>query len=146
MFDIGATELLLIVVVALLVIGPKDLPRAMRTVGHWMGKAREVTRHFRTGIDAMIREAELEEQHKKWAGENERIMREHPPVTTVDTAPSTSAGPPSEQPAATDIAEEPGPLNDNPPEPPVSPSKPHEFAEPEFGLNSEPTRPKDASV
>ena len=40
MFDIGYSELLLIAVVALIVIGPKDLPRVMRTVGHWVGRAR----------------------------------------------------------------------------------------------------------
>src|SRR3712207_8449880 len=78
MFDIGYTELLVIAIVALVVIGPKDLPRVMRTVGHWVGRARGMARHFRSGIDTMIREAELEEMEKKWREENERIMREHP--------------------------------------------------------------------
>lgn len=78
MFDIAPTELLLCAVVALVVIGPKDLPKAMRVVGHWMGKARSVARHFRSGIDSMIRESELAEMEKKWAEENARIMREHP--------------------------------------------------------------------
>jgi sec-independent protein translocase protein TatB len=74
MFDIGSTELLLIVVVAILVIGPKDLPRALYKLGQVVGKARGMARHFRSGIDAMIREAELEELQKQWASENERIM------------------------------------------------------------------------
>ncbi len=78
MFDIAPTELLIVAVVALVVIGPKDLPRVMRTVGHWVGRARGMARHFRTGIDTMMREAELEEMEKKWQAENERIMREHP--------------------------------------------------------------------
>ena len=78
MFDIGYSELLLIAVVALIVIGPKDLPRVMRTVGQWVGRARGMARHFRSGIDTMMREAELEEMEKKWKEENERIMREHP--------------------------------------------------------------------
>ena len=78
MFDIGYSELLLIAVVALVVIGPKDLPRVMRTVGHWVGRARGMARHFRSGIDTMMREAELEEMEKKWREENERILREHP--------------------------------------------------------------------
>jgi sec-independent protein translocase protein TatB len=78
MLDIAPTELLLCAIVALVVIGPKDLPKAMRVVGHWIGRARGVARHFRSGIDAMIRESELAEMEKKWAEENERIMREHP--------------------------------------------------------------------
>ena len=78
MLDIAPTELLLVAVVALVVIGPKDLPRAMRFVGQWVARARGVARHFRSGIDEMIRQAELEEIEKKWREENERIMREHP--------------------------------------------------------------------
>lgn len=78
MFDIAPTELLLCAIVALVVIGPKDLPKAMRVLGYWVGRARGVARHFRAGIDTMIREAELAEMEKKWAEENERIMREHP--------------------------------------------------------------------
>ncbi|HEX8308738.1 MAG TPA: Sec-independent protein translocase protein TatB [Allosphingosinicella sp.] len=78
MFDIGYTELLVIAIVALVVIGPKDLPRVMRIVGHWVGRARGMARHFRSGIDTMIRESELEEMEKKWREENARILAEHP--------------------------------------------------------------------
>jgi sec-independent protein translocase protein TatB len=84
MFDIGYSELLVVAVVALIVIGPKDLPRVMRTVGQWVGRARGMARHFRSGIDTMIRESELEEMEKKWREENERIMREHPVATSWD--------------------------------------------------------------
>ncbi len=65
------TELLLVVVVALVVIGPKDLPKAMRFVGKWMGKARGMARHFRAGLDTMMREAELEELEKQWREQND---------------------------------------------------------------------------
>lgn len=78
MFDIGPTELLLIVVVAVIAIGPKDLPLALRTAGRWIGKMRKLSGHFRAGVDAMIREAEMEELEKKWAEQNDKIMREHP--------------------------------------------------------------------
>ena len=78
MFGVDTSELLLIAVVALLFIGPKDLPRAMRTVGHWVGKVRGMARHFNSGIETMMREAELEEMEKQWREENERIMREFP--------------------------------------------------------------------
>lgn len=81
MFDIGSTELLLIIIVAVVVIGPKDLPRALYKVGQIVGKARGMARHFRTGVDAMVREVELEELEKKWADQNRRIMAEHPPET-----------------------------------------------------------------
>ena len=93
MFDIGATELLLIIVVAILVIGPKDMPLAMRTAGRWIGKIRKLSGHFRTGLDAMVREAELEDMEKKWKAQNEKIMREHPDGAPPQMEP-TGAYPP----------------------------------------------------
>ena len=78
MFDIGASELLVIVIVAIVVIGPKDMPRALRTAGRWIGKVRRVSNHFRAGIDTMIREAEMEEMEKKWAEQNAKIMARYP--------------------------------------------------------------------
>ena len=89
MFDIGYAEILVIAVVALVVIGPKDLPRVMRTVGQWVGRARGMARHFRSGVDTMIREAELEEMEKKWRDENERIMRDHPAAAGEAWSPVT---------------------------------------------------------
>jgi sec-independent protein translocase protein TatB len=80
MFDIAPTELLLVGLIALVVIGPKDLPRAMRFVGKWIGKARGMARHFRSGLDTMMREAELEELEKQWRQQNEEIMRAYPRV------------------------------------------------------------------
>lgn len=88
MFDIGAVELLLVAMVALIVIGPKDLPVAMRTAGQWVGKIRGMTRHFRIGIDAMIREADVEEQEKNWAEKNAQIMRDHPPGSEEEGQPA----------------------------------------------------------
>lgn len=87
MFDIGAIELLLVAAVALVIIGPKDLPIAMRTAGRWLGQLRAMTGHFRIGIDAMIREAEVEENEKAWAEKNEQVMRDHPPETHQDADP-----------------------------------------------------------
>lgn len=78
MFDIGATELLVIAIVAILVIGPKDMPMALRTAGQWIGKVRRISSHFRSGIDTMVREAEIEEMDKKWRDRNAQIMAEHP--------------------------------------------------------------------
>lgn len=78
MFGVDTTELLIIALAALVFIGPKELPGAMRTVGRWVGRARAHARHFTAGIENMMREAELEEMEKRWREENERIMREHP--------------------------------------------------------------------
>jgi sec-independent protein translocase protein TatB len=78
MFGIDTSELIIIAVLALLFIGPKELPGAMRTVGRWVGQIRGMARHFQSGIEAAIREAELEEMERKWREENERIMREFP--------------------------------------------------------------------
>ncbi len=113
MFDIAPTELLLCAVVALVVIGPKDLPKAMRVLGYWVGRARGVARHFRAGIDTMVRESELAEMEKKWAEENERIMREHPTADDSPqmlplpepTPPESPSPPPPPSPAGPDTAE-----------------------------------------
>src|SRR6478736_4050791 len=78
MFGVDSSELIIVAVLALLFIGPKELPSTMRMVGRWVGKIRAVSRHFTSGLEAMIREAELEEMEKKWREENERIMRDHP--------------------------------------------------------------------
>ncbi|MCG8355976.1 MAG: Sec-independent protein translocase protein TatB [Kiloniellales bacterium] len=64
MLDIGWSELAVVAVLALIVIGPKDLPGVMRTMGQWMRKARGITREFQSSIDEMVREAELEDARK----------------------------------------------------------------------------------
>lgn len=78
MFDVAPSELLLVVIVAIVVIGPKDLPMALRTAGRWIGKIRRVSNHFRSGLETMIREAELEEMERKWKEQNAAIMAAHP--------------------------------------------------------------------
>ena len=109
MFDIGASELLVIAVVAIVVIGPKDMPLALRTAGRWIAKVRRVSGHFRTGIETMIREAELEEMEKQWREQNARIMAQHPPgsaeTALVGTDPGTGTATPVE-PAAPPPAEQ----------------------------------------
>ena len=61
MFDVGWSEMAVILMVALIVIGPKDLPRVARTVGKWTAKARGMAREFQRSIDDMAREAELQD-------------------------------------------------------------------------------------
>ncbi|KYO57650.1 Sec-independent protein translocase protein TatB [Tistrella mobilis] len=61
MFDIGWAELALVFVVALIVIGPKDLPVALRAAGVWMGRLRRMAREFQSSVDEVLRESELKE-------------------------------------------------------------------------------------
>jgi sec-independent protein translocase protein TatB len=65
MLDIGWSELLMIAVVAIIVVGPKDLPRALRTAGQWLGKARGMAREFQNSVDDMIRDSALEDLKKE---------------------------------------------------------------------------------
>jgi sec-independent protein translocase protein TatB len=65
LFDLGMSELLLIGVVALVVIGPKDLPKALRVAGYWVKKARTLSRELQSSVEQMIREAELDEMRQE---------------------------------------------------------------------------------
>ena len=94
MFGVDSSELIIVAVLALLFIGPKELPSAMRTVGRWVGKVRAISRHFTSGLEAMIREAELEEMEKKWREENDRIMREHPQLPNYEAGEEPAPSPP----------------------------------------------------
>ncbi|MFN3434949.1 MAG: Sec-independent protein translocase protein TatB [Sphingomonas sp.] len=105
MFNIDSSEFLLVAIVALVVIGPKDLPKAMRVVGYWVGKARGISRQFRQGFDNMVREAELEEMEKRWAAENARIMAEHP--ATSDAEAEAAAEPVAHEDAPPVMVEKP---------------------------------------
>src|SRR3954468_15854413 len=111
MFGVDSSELAVVAILALIFIGPKDLPKVMRTVGYWVGRVRGMARHFTSGIETIMREAELEEMEKKWREENERIMRLHPAEASepgqpdsmppiADPAPDTPAGdvPPEQRP------------------------------------------------
>ena len=64
MFDLGWSELAVIALVALIVVGPKELPQILRTAAHWLRKARSLAREFQSSVDDMVREAELDEAKK----------------------------------------------------------------------------------
>jgi sec-independent protein translocase protein TatB len=64
-FDIGGLELLVIAVVALVVIGPKELPATLRTIAFWVRKARAMAREFHSGFEELTREAELDELRRE---------------------------------------------------------------------------------
>ena len=109
MFGVDTSELLVVAVIALLFIGPKDLPRAMMMVGRWVGKVRGYARHFTAGIENVVREAELEEMDKKWREENQRILAQFPadglypdPDPVMTALPEAEPTLPLEAPAAPD--------------------------------------------
>jgi sec-independent protein translocase protein TatB len=64
MFDIGWSEIAIIVVVALVVLGPKELPNALRMATQWIRYARKMASEFQSGIDQIVREAELDDARK----------------------------------------------------------------------------------
>ncbi len=59
MLDIGWSEMAVVAVIALIIIGPKDLPRILRTAGQWANKARGIAREFRNSLDDMVRESDI---------------------------------------------------------------------------------------
>ena len=142
MFDVQFNEILVLGAVALMVIPPKDLPKAMRVAGYWVGRARGVARQFRSGFDSMVRDAELQEMEKRWAEENARIMREHPPTPAQlmspapgdiidETPPPAMTEMPAVGPAPVEPAEPVGP----PPKAAVRRRKPAPEASPEPGTD-----------
>jgi len=68
MFDIGWTELAIVALIALLVIGPKELPATMRMIAGWIGKIRSLAREFQGGLDDMMRETELDKLKEQAQG------------------------------------------------------------------------------
>ncbi|WP_236672245.1 twin-arginine translocase subunit TatB [Croceicoccus sp. YJ47] len=123
MFDIGAFELLIIIGAAVFVIGPKDMPLAMRTAGRWIGKLRKVTGHFRAGIDAMVRDAELSDMEDEWKRRNAEIMARHPEAARdpgSETPPPAPLGLSGTAAADDDAGPQMEPLN--PPAPPPPPA------------------------
>src|ERR1700761_2373108 len=114
MFDLSWSHIVIVLVVALVVIGRKDLPRAARTAGRWVGKARAMAGEFRKSFDEMARQAELDDLRAELAA-----LREQRPYTPPQPAPETivphdmmSAGPAASEPSA--------PL----PEPETAPAEP----------------------
>lgn len=118
--DIAPSELIVVGAVALLVIPPKDLPKALRMAGKWMNQARGLARQFRSGFDDMIRDAELAEMEKKWRAENERIMREYPP----DALPPPDAVPSAEMTAPPALVDEVAPVTVTASDPPPGAASP----------------------
>src|SRR3954471_17005381 len=135
MFDIGWSELLVIAAVALVVIGPKELPGVLRSIGHWMGKIRRMASEFQSQFQEAMREAEMADLKKHADDLNEvanslpsdfdpyGIARNvdaaasSPPTSTGATATTAAAtpeaAPPDVPPPAQPVTAEPAPVADN---------------------------------
>ena len=122
MLDIGWSEMGLILLVALVVIGPKDLPRVARTVGKWSAKARGMAREFQRSLDDMAREAELQDIKSEIEKVNRTDLRARI-EETVDPGgelrralqpPRFDAG------GSTDPVSTPAPIPPLPPEPAIT--------------------------
>ncbi len=92
MLDIGWSEMLLIAVVAIVVIGPKDLPKALRTVGQWVGRARRVAREFKDSVDDMVRDSELDELRRE-TEQMSRFSIEEPKPAAPPSPPALGVEP-----------------------------------------------------
>ncbi len=126
MFDIGWSELILIGIVALIVIGPKELPGALRTLGQWVGKVRRMASEFQGQFQEAIREAELSELKKEvdqmaaQAGDYTRfdpveearkeVEKAVGDIPALDTPPAGSPSPDAAAPAAQHTSAPPEPL------------------------------------
>ncbi len=129
MFDIAWSEMALIAAVALIVIGPKDLPRVLRQVGIWVRKLRMLAGEFQKNVDEMVREAELDDVKRDVerigrvdldrevvkavdpGGEVERSLRidddDRPKLATIPTTPEPLPAEPSPQTRPDDKVERP---------------------------------------
>ncbi len=81
MIDLSWSHILIVVIVALVVIGPRDLPRFMHMAGRWMGKARAMADQFRKSFDEMSRQAELDELRNEL-----NSLRSHRPLAETEAA------------------------------------------------------------
>lgn len=106
MFGIDAPELLVILVVALLLLGPKELPRLIYKIGKLVGQARGIARHYQIGLDTMMREAELAEMQAQSKKDPARHMALNP---VADRTGQAEASVESERPAQAPGEPEPQP-------------------------------------
>jgi sec-independent protein translocase protein TatB len=99
MFDLSWGHMAIIAVVALLVLGPKELPNALRTASQWMRTARKLAGEFQSGVNEIIREADLDDARKQLQGLNTQTIQKHI-ENTVDPTGELKSSLTVEEPAA----------------------------------------------
>ncbi|HUJ47494.1 MAG TPA: Sec-independent protein translocase protein TatB [Rhizomicrobium sp.] len=127
MIDLSWSHILIVLVVALVVVGPKDLPRLMRMMGRWLAKARAMADQFRRSFDEMARQAELDElraeiqalRNERPFGSIEQTLREPVMRSTAaaDPAPHDAAPPAEADAEPLPVSHEPETHDAIPPEP-----------------------------
>jgi sec-independent protein translocase protein TatB len=137
LFDIGWPELLLIGVVALVVIGPKDLPNALRVAGFWFRKARGLSREFQSSVEQMIREAELDEMRQQLKKATEFDIEKEFQKTVDPTGELAESIRPPDIPDYFDETAKPAAASESAPEPVSQLPAPHDAA----GTADEPAPP-----
>ncbi len=95
MFDLSWSHILIVLIVALVVVGPKDLPKLMRIVGRWVAKARAMADQFRKSFDEMARQSELDELRQEI-----EALRSQRPLADLQNTLHQSILPPDPMPAA----------------------------------------------
>jgi sec-independent protein translocase protein TatB len=111
MFDIGWSELLLIGIVALIAIGPKELPGALRTLGQWMAKVRRMASEFQNQFHEAMREAELADLKKEVdeMATKAQSYANFDPIDDIRKDIEKAASPPPDLDTLTDTAASPPP-------------------------------------
>lgn len=135
MFDMSWGEVMVIGAVALIVIGPKDLPKALRTLGNMTAQLRRMASEFQGQFNEAMREAELDEIKKEVSGLNEQVssLGAYDPLAPAAPAPAAateSAEPIAPAPPA--AADAPPPAAPLPGEPAFDLALPQPAAEPEI--------------
>ncbi|RLA31441.1 MAG: twin-arginine translocase subunit TatB [Gammaproteobacteria bacterium] len=100
MFDVGFWELAIIMIVALLVIGPERLPRVARTVGLWLGRARSAFNNVKADIDRELRAEELKTMLTKQVDVPELKQFRDELTSDVASEPSSETAKPTVEPSA----------------------------------------------
>ncbi len=109
MFDIGWSELLVIGVVAIIVVGPKELPRLMRTFGHYLGKVRHMAADFQRQFEEAVRDSEIDEVRKAMQDFHAEVS-DVTPRGTVDKPLMMPTPAKQAAPAAAEVSETAPPL------------------------------------
>ena len=113
MLDFSWSHILIVIIVALVVVGPKDLPRLMRVIGQWANKARGMANEFRRSFDEMARQAELQQLRE----EIEALKKDNPlsdVAAELNQSVSAEAAPVTGETALPPM--QPAPHSDTPPE------------------------------
>lgn len=106
-FDLSWSHILLFLIITLVVVGPKDLPKMMRMAGQWMGRARAMANQLRRSFDEMARQSELEElraeiqalrQDRPLAGVEQSLHQSILPPVDLAPPPAETASAPASHP------------------------------------------------